>query len=139
MTNIKWGIFVPRLEGAFVYSKYITVFAVEDDNVIGARRYTLDGVATPISVEDIEYWETLSTSFDELQYPGWELKLPTHTSWLFKTEAEAYLQKLILLDNVRDEFIQKQEEDKIYFDEKIPPSIKEHLQDAKHKYPELML
>ena len=140
MDDIKWGINPPRFAGSQVYYRDIVVFAVQKNQVIGAEKFDLDGNSEPFSTIDITYNPRLKTEFTSIQHPGDDvMDSIIRTTWLFNSKEEAFLQKVIMLDYIKDYFHKKQIEDKKYFDTKIRPDIKEKLENLKSKYPEFML
>ena len=140
MDNVKWGINPPRFAGSQVYYRDMVVFAVQGEAVIGAEKFDLDGNSIPFSTIDVEFNPKMKTHFSGIQHPSDNIMDSIiRTTWLFNTKEEAFLQKVILLDHIRDYFGRKQHEDMIYFETKIPPIIKQKLAKLKSKYPEMML
>jgi hypothetical protein len=116
------------------------VFAVQDNTVIGAEKFDLDGNSKPFSTLDIEFNPAMVTTFKEIQHPGDNIMDNiVRTTWLFNSKEEAFVQKVILLSHIQDYFYKKQIEDRKYFDTKIPQDIKTRLALLQNKYPEVML
>ena len=140
MNTLKWGINPPRFAGSQVYYRDLLVFAVQDNTVIGAEKFDLDGNSKPFSTLDIEFNPAMVTSFKEIQHPGDNIMDNiVRTTWLFNSKEEAFVQKVILLSHIQDYFYKKQIEDRKYFDTKIPQDIKTRLALLQNKYPEVML
>jgi len=137
---MKWGINPPRFAGSQVYYRDLVVFAVQENSVIGAEKFDLDGFSKPMSTLDIEFNPLLTTEFKEIQHPVENITDNiVRTTWLFNSKEEAFIQKVVLLAHIKEYFYKKQIEDKKYFDTKIPKDINTKLEKLQEKYPEVML
>ncbi len=139
--SIKYGIYPPRWTGDIIYYKDIITFCVENDKIIGAKQWNINGKDTVISYMDLPYNQRLAKEFSGVTDIDTSLLLGTvvRVSWLFDTEEEAYIQKVICLNKIRDYFYRNREEQKKAFDIKIPTEIEQVMSTIKKEKPEYFL
>ncbi len=138
---IKFGIHPPKFVSTQVYYRNIITFCVENDEVIGAKEWDLNGNSKIIPYIDIPYDKRLSTDFPGVQNVDTSVLIGSvaRSSWLFGTEEEAYIQKVMCLKKVKDYFYLNREEEKKHFDTKISPSINKIFENIKDNHPEYFL
>jgi hypothetical protein len=138
--HLRYVINPPKLAGAQVLYRKIIVSVLENDKIIGAYEFDLDGNYKPVSYKDIEFHHPLSTYFKSVVTPGaHNITGNVRTFWVFDTLEKAFIQKLILLDYLRKYFYSKMEEDKNFFDTKIPKQVSEKVQEIQNTKPEYFL
>ncbi len=139
--SIKFGIFPPRLAADTLYYKDIITFCVEDDKIIGAKQWDINGKDKVISYMDLPYDKRLTEKFSGVIDVDTSMLIGSivRTVWLFNTEEEAYIQKIICLDKIRDYFYRDFEERKKVLDGKIPIEIKNTIKNIKKINPEYFL
>jgi len=138
---IKYGMYPPRWTGDTLYHKDIVTFCVEDDKIIGAKQWDINGTSEVISYMDLPYDKRLTKDFVGVTNIDTSVLLGTviRTSWIFDTEGEAYIQKVICLNKIRDYFYNNREERKKEFDVKVPPEIEQVMDNIKMTKPEYFL
>ena len=139
--SLQWGIHPPKFVGSQVYYRNIVTFCVEDDNVIGAKVWDLDGNSKITPYIDVPFDKRLSTEFAGVQNVDTSTLINSvvRTTWLFVTEEEAYVQKVMCLKKIKDYFYHSREEEKKHFDTKILSSIDGVYENIKNKHPEYFL
>ena len=141
METLKYAIYPPRFAGSTVYYKDLIVMVLENDKLIGAYKYDFSGNKIPISTDDLEFNTAKpQTHYASIQNPSANvLESTIRTLWIFDDEKSAYLQKLILLEHIRNYFYQKQVEERENFDTKIPPEISSIVELHRSQNPEYFL
>lgn len=140
--SLKYAIYPPKMAGNDqVYYKDIIILCIEDNKIIGARKYDYDGNAKVVSYLDLPFTPNLNTDYDKIADFDTSrlLNSAVRTTWTFETEAEAYIQKLWCLKSLREHFNFKEKENRVVFDTKIPEEINQAFSKAKEKNPEYFL
>ena len=136
----RFGIYPPRYAGSSIYYKDIIVFEVTDEKVTNAWQYNLDGTSHKVPTTWIEYDPKMSTDYKGIVNPSDNIINSTiRTTWLFTSRDEAFVSKLLLLQHLRNYFIRKQNEQKSYFDSKVPPEIGMAIEHQRKINPEVFL
>lgn len=121
--------------------KGLVILTIEDEKIIGARKYDYDGTDRVIPYLDLEYPANNGYHLDsirdvsarELMHEG------PRTFWTFNTEREAFVQKLWMLKNLREFFVDFQQKQKIAFSSDIPDLINDAFLNRKLQNPEYFL
>ena len=139
--SLKYGIYPPRFAGNSLYYKDIVVMVIEDDELIGAFKYDYKGNKVPVATSDLVYKQNnAKTHFTNIQEPSKNIiDSVVRTIWTFDDEKSAFIQKLILLEHIRNYFYQKQKEERLNFDTKIPKEISDVVKEHRRNNPEYFL
>ena len=139
--SLKYGIYPPRFAGNSLYYKDIIVMVIEDEELIGAYKYDYKGSKVPVATSDLVYKQNnAKTHFTSIQEPSKNIiDSVVRTIWTFDDEKSAFIQKLILLEHIRNYFYQKQKEERLNFDTKIPQEISEVVKEHRKNNPEYFL
>ena len=138
---MKYAIYPPKMTSNFqLYYKDLTILIIDEDKIIGAKKYSYDGSSRVISYLDESFNPVLSTHFDSIKdIETARLNNNNRTYWTFNTEREAFIQKLWMLKKLREQFLFHQKENKEIFDSKIPDLINHSFDIAKSRNPEYFL
>jgi len=142
LNNISYGIYPPKYVGSTVYYKDIIIFRVENDKILDAYSYDLSGKKRKkINKKDISYHPVLTTFFKQVKIV--DSSVLTNSSsrsyWLFNSEKEAFIQKIICFKILRDYYNNNEIENRKLFDSMITTNIDNVLNDIKEKEPEYFL
>jgi len=145
----KFWIFVPRFKGgAEILFKDIVIIEVQELEPVAGYQYQIERGHliryTMSNYEDYKELKDLNARrveiIDHIQDPKISnISGNFRSVWEFETEEEALIQKLMLLEFVRETFYKKQKELEIEFKTRIPPEITNILEDQRSKFPELVL
>ena len=138
--KIKYVINPPKLSGGVVLYKEIIVLSVQNDVVMGATLYDYNYIGRPISILDIEYYQSKSKIFNRATQISPDLLVDNlRDAWVFSDEKEAFIQKIICLKQIREIYTEDEKENRKIFNNKIPEVINEIFEDIKIKNPEYFL
>ena len=145
----KFWIFVPRFNGgAEILFRDIIIIEVRDSVPVSGYQYQIErGRLIRYAMANYEDYKELKDLnarrilvMDHIQDPKISnISGNFRSVWEFETEEEALIQKLMLLEFIRETFDKKQKEMKIEFDTRIPPDVTNILEDQRSKFPELVL
>lgn len=144
MAKVQYIINPPKLgDDGSVYYKDIVVYSVQDDNILGAVSYDYNFNGLPISILDIQYDPAINVYFKRINHDIHEDSLTVSKMreyWIFDTEYEAFIQKVICLQKIRDIFYTRQKESKANFNATISTStLKYAIDTLKKRNPEYFL
>ena len=141
--NIYYGIYPPKYVGSTVYYKDIIIFKVKNDKILDAFYYDINGfkIDKNVSIKDIAYQPSLKTIFNQVKIidSGILTNSSSRSYWLFNSEKEAFIQKIICFKVLRDYYNNNEIENRKLFDSMIVTDIDNVLNDIKEKEPEYFL
>ena len=139
--NLKYVINPPKYSQT-IYFKDIVVLVIENDKIIGARKYDYDGTVKVINYLDYDYDKHSVKHFENIKDYKNKMKNLLNDKreyWSFDSEEKAFIQKIWLLKNIRDYFSEQQQKEKKEFNKKLPSVIDIELNNIKNKKPEYFL
>lgn len=134
-----YGINPPQIVNNDVYYKDIIVFSIEDDVVLGSVKFNLNGSKIPSAASDVIYNPLYSENMEITTNSKKILSTNKRTTWLFKSEKEAFMQKIICLSEIRDYFFIREQKNRDYFISKIPEKVNKIADDLIKENPEYFL
>jgi len=143
--RVLYGCYIPKIDlsKTEVYHKELIVFAVQDEEIIGAETFDFKGNSRPIDHTELVYRKHLVYKHTDIIKGGASLLQASSPvlkqGLMFNTKTEAYLQKLVLLNQVRELFVSDSKDRKKHIDSKIPINIADILKDAYNDHPEVLL
>jgi len=138
---LKYGIYPPKMVGPQVYYKDIIIFTLEDDIVIGASVYDFDFRAKPLATSDTPYDKRRSFEYENISqvHLGALTKDVTRETWVFNSIYEAFIQKILCLEALREQYKETEIQSREIFNKKISSDIHQVVDNLKDKYPEYFL
>ena len=138
---MKYAMNPPKMAGSQVYYKDIIIWSMLDDEILGAKKFDYTKKEKIISTLDIIYDKRLSTKFDSIQDIDTSVLTNSinRVAWIFNSEEEAFIQKMICLKKLREAFNNQEKENRKIFDTKIPWIIDKSVEEITKKYPEYFL
>jgi hypothetical protein len=140
MNSLKWGMYLPKWTDGTLYFKDIVTFCVEDDKIIGAKRWDIYGNSKVIPYIDFVYDKDMAEEAEVSDIDTSLLIGPVvRKVFLFDTEKEAYAQKIWCLKKIREYFYYHREEERRNFDSSIPVEINNSMDKIISSNPEYFL
>ena len=139
---IKYAIIIPKLYLGEIYYKDIIVCSIQNDTIIGANIFDYDFNATITSTLDLNFVnnEVNESIVNANNIPAGILTNSlAKIFWIFNTEYEAFIQKLICLSAIRRIYVMNELKQREIFDKKIPSVINDVIRENKNENPEYFL
>ncbi len=133
-----YGMNPPKMSGGVIFFRDIVICSMVDNEINGAVMYT-NGVSSPVATTDIKNL-SYKQKQEKVRFVDLEELLDTDREfWVYKTEKEALIQKLICLDILKNEYIIREKRLRAQLNKSIPESVSELCNKMVNDNPEYFL